>query len=1257
MLTRSSGVLMHITSLPNAFGIGSFGQSAYDFVDFLVETKQTYWQILPLTTTSYGDSPYQSFSAIAGNTHLIDFDLLTQMGLLKEADYASVNFGDDSTSVDYERIFYARRPILETAVKNFLANQSFQADFKSFEKNNQLWLDDFAEFMAIKEHFGNQALQKWDDKKAVARDPKTLEKYRTMLADQIQYFKVTQYFFFKQWTELKNYANQKGIQIIGDMPIYVAADSVEVWTKPELFQLDKERNPLFVAGVPADQFSVTGQLWGNPLYDWKEHKKQGYAWWIHRIEESFKIYDVLRIDHFKGFSDYWQVDGKADIAKYGSWQPGPGYDLFKAVKEQLGDLPIIAEDLGNIDDKARKLLADCNYPGMKILQFGFEDVSGKSLDSPHYCIPHSIVYTGTHDNDVTNGWYNGLTEQQQQYINDYTHRSEDESICQAMIRQLFATVSNTAIATMQDVLDLPASSRMNVPSTIGGNWQWRMQQSDLTKDKKDFLAKMTTLYQRANQENPMIKFSTFVKNETNKSLDQLSDKETYIQLLNYVKALAADKPKNTGKRKVYYISAEFLIGKLLSNNLINLGVYQDIKGELESVGKSLSHIEDIEPEPSLGNGGLGRLASCFIDSMSTLGLNAEGVGLNYHYGLFKQVFKKNEQHAEPNDWIEDSSWLIPTDISYEVPFKKFTLTSKLDRIDILGYKKDTKNYLNLFDIKSVNPKLIKKGIEFDKTAIEENLTLFLYPDDSDKNGELLRIYQQYFMVSNAAQLLIDEAIARGSNLHDLADYAYVQINDTHPSMVIPELIRLLTEKHKIKFAEAVEIVRNMVGYTNHTILAEALEKWPLDYLDEVVPHLVVIIKKLDKLVRAEYKDPAVQIIDKQKRVHMAHMDIHFSNSVNGVAALHTEILKNSELKAFYALYPEKFNNKTNGITFRRWLEFSNQALAAYIKELIGDEYLHDATKLEKLLAFKDDKKAHQQLAKIKFENKLALKAYLKENKGIELDENSIIDTQIKRFHEYKRQQMNALYVIHKYLEIKAGKLPKRKITVIFGGKAAPAYVIAQDIIHLILCLSELINNDPKVNKYLNVHLVENYNVSVAEKLIPATDISEQISLASKEASGTGNMKFMLNGALTLGTMDGANVEIAELAGAENIYTFGKDSESIIKLYETAGYVSKAYYENDKDIKRAVDFILNPAVVKLGNKIRLERLYNELLNKDWFMTLIDFNAYVDAKEQILADYEDQDSWNEKVVHNIAKAGFFSSDRTIAQYNADIWHCEG
>ncbi|HGD1454244.1 TPA: glycogen/starch/alpha-glucan family phosphorylase [Streptococcus agalactiae] len=748
-------------------------------------------------------------------------------------------------------------------------------------------------------------------------------------------------------------------------------------------------------------------------------------------------------------------------------------------------------------------------------------------------------------------------------------------------------------------------------------------------------------------------FTTYV-GQQGKVLSELTNEEIYVELLNFVKEEAAAKSKNSSQRKVYYISAEFLIGKLLSNNLINLGIYKDVKKELELVGKSIAEIEDVEPEPSLGNGGLGRLASCFIDSISSLGINGEGVGLNYHCGLFKQVFRNNQQEAEANYWIENNSWLVPTDISYDVPFRDFTLKSRLDRIDVLGYKKDTKNYLNLFDIDGLDYNLIEKGITFDKTEIKKNLTLFLYPDDSDKNGELLRIYQQYFMVSNAAQLLIDEAIERGSNLHDLAEYAYVQINDTHPSMVIPELIRLLTEKHGFEFDEAVSVVRNMVGYTNHTILAEALEKWPLEYLNEVVPHLVTIIKKLDQMIREEQTNPEVQIIDEAGRVHMAHMDIHFSTSVNGVAALHTEILKNSELKVFYDIYPDKFNNKTNGITFRRWLEFANQDLADYLKELIGDSYLTDATQLEKLLTYADSNEVHDKLAAIKFKNKLALKRYLKENKGIELDEYSIIDTQIKRFHEYKRQQMNALYVIHKYLEIKRGHFPSRKLTVIFGGKAAPAYTIAQDIIHLILCLSELINNDPEVNKYLNVHLVENYNVTVAEKLIPATDISEQISLASKEASGTGNMKFMLNGALTLGTMDGANVEVAELAGKENIYTFGKDSDTIINLYETSGYRSKDYYDKDKVIREAVDFIISDDIVSLGNAERLKRLHDELVGKDWFMTLIDLKEYIAVKEQVLADYEDYESWNKKVIHNIAKAGFFSSDRTIEQYNQDIWH---
>ena len=747
-------------------------------------------------------------------------------------------------------------------------------------------------------------------------------------------------------------------------------------------------------------------------------------------------------------------------------------------------------------------------------------------------------------------------------------------------------------------------------------------------------------------------FTEFLKREGNKELKEMTNQEIYYKLLEYVKEEAEKKSENKSKKKIYYISAEFLIGKLLSNNLINLGIYKEIREELKNAGKKLSDIEELETEPSLGNGGLGRLASCFVDSISTLGINGEGIGLNYHCGLFKQVFKKNEQNAEPNYWIEDESWLRDTNIGYKVKFKNFTLNSKLKRIDILGYEKDTKNYLNLFDIESVDYNLIEEGITFDEEIIGKNLTLFLYPDDSTKKGELLRIYQQYFMVSNAARLIIAEALEKGSNIHDLADYAFVQINDTHPSMVIPELIRIMTEEYKISFEESVKIVTAMTGYTNHTILAEALEKWPLEYLEEVVPDIVEIIKKLDKIVKIKYNNENVQIIDKEDRVHMANMDIHFSSSVNGVAYLHTEILKNSELKDFYEIYPEKFNNKTNGITFRRWLESCNEDLADYIKELIGTGYLTDAEKLEELLKFSDNKEVYEKLEKIKKENKLKLKEYLQHTQGIVIDENSIIDTQIKRFHEYKRQQMNALYVIKKYLDIKNGKLPERKITVLFGGKAAPAYIIAQDIIHLILCLSEIINNDPEVNKYLNVYLVENYNVGLAEKIIPATDISEQISLASKEASGTGNMKFMLNGALTLGTMDGANVEICELVGKENIYIFGKHSDEIIELYEKEGYVSKDYYKQE-GIKEVVDFITSKELVKLGNIERLERLHNELINKDWFMTLIDFKEYYEVKEKMLSDYENKELWYKKVINNIAKAGFFSSDRTIRQYENEIW----
>ena len=750
----------------------------------------------------------------------------------------------------------------------------------------------------------------------------------------------------------------------------------------------------------------------------------------------------------------------------------------------------------------------------------------------------------------------------------------------------------------------------------------------------------------------MSNLQTYIKNTYSKNLADCSNEELYLALLNYTKLASAQKPVNTGKKKLYYISAEFLIGKLLSNNLINLGLYDDVKQELADAGKDLIEVEEVELEPSLGNGGLGRLAACFLDSIATLGLNGDGVGLNYHFGLFQQVLKNNEQTTIPNFWLTEQNWLVRSSRSYQVPFAHFTLTSTLYDIDVPGYKTETKNRLRLFDLDSVDADIITDGIDFDKTDIARNLTLFLYPDDSDKQGELLRIFQQYFMVSNGAQLIIDEAIEKGSNLHDLADYAVIQINDTHPSLVIPEMIRLLTERG-LDLDEAIAIVQKMTAYTNHTILAEALEKWPLEFLKEVVPHLVPIIKELDKRVKAKYADPAVQIIDEDDRVHMAHMDIHYGYSVNGVAALHTEILKNSELKAFYDIYPEKFNNKTNGITFRRWLMHANPRLSHYLDELLGRDWHHDAAKLEGLLEFTGAANVKEKLEGIKAHNKRKLARHLKEAQGVEINPESIFDIQIKRLHEYKRQQMNALYVIHKYLDIKAGNIPARPITVFFGGKAAPAYTIAQDIIHLILCLSEVIANDPQVAPHLQVVMVENYNVTASSFLIAAGDISEQISLASKEASGTGNMKFMLNGALTLGTMDGANVEIAELVGEDNIYIFGEDSETVIDLYAKSAYKSSEYYAREA-IKPLVDFIVSDEVLAVGKAERLERLYNELISKDWFMTLLDLEDYIQVKERMLADYEDRDAWMDKVIVNIAKAGFFSSDRTIAQYEEEVWH---
>ena len=729
-----------------------------------------------------------------------------------------------------------------------------------------------------------------------------------------------------------------------------------------------------------------------------------------------------------------------------------------------------------------------------------------------------------------------------------------------------------------------------------------------------------------------------------KEISACSEKELYTGLLSLVQEMAKDKESNQGKKKLYYISAEFLIGKLLSNNMINLGIYDTVKNLLEENGKSLSAVEETEPEPSLGNGGLGRLAACFLDSIATLGLNGDGVGLNYHFGLFKQLFKDNKQAEEPNPWIENTSWLTKTDVTYKIPYKNFTLTSRMYDIEVTGYNNRT-NKLHLFDMETVDESIVEDGISFDKTDIAKNLTLFLYPDDSDKEGRILRIYQQYFMVSNAARLILDEAITKGSTLYDLADYAVIQINDTHPTMVIPELIRLLTTEHGMEMDDAIEIVSHCCAYTNHTILAEALEKWPVEFFKEAVPQLLPIMEVLDDKVRRKFDDPSVYIIDKNDLVHMAHIDIHYGFSVNGVAALHTDILKETELNNFYKLYPKKFNNKTNGITFRRWLLHSNPELTDFITGFIGDGFKKDAEELKKLdtpVITKNLKQLYR-LLDIKAQKKAELAKYLEETQGITINPDSIFDIQIKRLHEYKRQQMNALYLIHKYLEIKKGKKPTTPITAIFGAKAAPAYIIAKDIIHMILCLQQIIDKDPEVKPYLNVVMVNNYNVTLAEKLIPACDISEQISLASKEASGTGNMKFMLNGAVTLGTDDGANVEIHELVGDDNIYIFGDSSETVIERYKKANYCSKDYYDADPAIKEAVDFIISKKMLAVGDKENLERLYKELLTKDWFMTFPDFKSYCEAKEKAFADYEDRTLWARKMLVNISQAGYFSSDR--------------
>ncbi len=1255
-LERGAGILLPISSLPSPYGIGTMGKDAYDFVDMLKRAGQKYWQVLPIGPTSFGDSPYQSFSAFAGNPYFIDLDTLIEEGLLKKEEVESYKWADSDDEIDYARIYRQRFEVLRKAFGRAKETDGRDyADFMKFLDENEQWIDDYALYMAIKADHNNREWLAWEPA-IKKRKPEAMAAYREKLGEDVEFYKFLQFKFYEQWMPLKEYANRNGISIIGDIPIYVALDSADVWANTDQFQLSGSLAPAVVAGCPPDMFSSYGQKWGNPIYDWDVMEKDDFAWWKERIAASAKLYDVIRIDHFIGIVRYYSIPANGE-PKDGYYRQGPGKKLIAAIDSVIGSSKVIAEDLGVVVPEVQKLVKESGYPGMKVLEFAFDGNTANEY-LPHNHAKNYVAYIGTHDNDMLKSYISGQSEELQEYMMKYLMANSLDDVAEKMIHALYMSSADTVILQMQDILGKDNSARMNYPSTLGGNWKWRLTKGatwEFTQKHIDKLRDLTRLYGRNRVKTYICKEDIMLKDicmkKYNKELKDCTNEEIYFALLDMTKKLADGKVSEEGQKKVYYISAEFLIGKLLSNNLINLGVFDEVKQVLAENGKSIYDIEEVEPEPSLGNGGLGRLAACFLDSMATLGLHGDGIGLNYHMGLFKQVFENNYQKETANPWIEADSWLEKTDVTNTITFGNLKVKSRMYDIDVTGYENRT-NKLHLFDIESVDESIMEPdGINFDKTDIAKNLTLCLYPDDSDEAGNLLRIYQQYFMVANGAKLILDEAKAKGSNLHDLADYAAVQINDTHPSMVIPEFIRLLTAEG-ISFDEATEIVTEVCAYTNHTILAEALEKWPLAYLEKVVPQLVPIIKKLDEKVRNRYKDESVYIIDKDQRVHMAHIDIHYSHSVNGVAYLHTEILKDSELNNFYKIYPEKFNNKTNGITFRRWLLHCNEQLASYITELIGDGYKKDAEKLGDLAKFYDDETVLGKIMDIKKQNKLVLKDYLKETQNIDIDENSIFDIQVKRLHEYKRQQMNALWVIHKYFDIKAGNLPKTPVTVIFGAKAAPAYTIAKDIIHLILCLQQLIDNDPEVSPYLKVVMIENYNVSKAAKIIPACDISEQISLASKEASGTGNMKFMLNGALTLGTRDGANVEIGELVGEDNIYFFGESSEAVIDHYAKADYVSKDYYEQP-EIKKLVDFIVSDELLEIGQKESLERLHNELIVKDWFMTLLDVEDYIKTKEGVLADYEDRKTWAKKALVNISKAGFFSSDRTIAEYNKDIW----
>ena len=1291
-MSRAAGILMPITSLPTRYGIGTIGKEAYDFADFLKGAGQKYWQILPVGPTSYGDSPYQSFSTFAGNPYMIDLDTLCEEGLLLPADYKPLDWGDDDEKVDYEKIYNNRFAVLRIAFENFKKNNpasgEVQKKFKSWcnKVKNKSWLDNYSLYMSVKESFGNKAWTEWDDESIRLRTDAGIKKYKKQLSKEIAFWKFVQYKFYEQWDAFRAYVNSLGIQIIGDMPIYVAMDSADTWANPEVFWLTEDRQPVCVAGCPPDYFSATGQLWGNPLYNWEYLKETGYKWWFARIKAASELFDITRIDHFRAFDSYYAIPFPAENAVNGSWMEGPGIEFFNLMKKELGDLPIIAEDLGTMTPGVIQLLKDSGYPGMKVLEFAF-DSNEENDYLPHTYTPNCVVYSGTHDNDTLIGWMKTAPENCVDFAREYCKMPADEEFNWGIIRTAYASVSDYCIIQMQDYLGLGSEARMNTPSTLGGNWEWRIRNDYASGGLAKKIKTLTKTYGRLEEEEAMEKkleknsilekLELAAKTDYCKEIEELSVPELHEVLGKAIMGEVAErwtKAKNVhaNSRRAYYFSAEFLMGRMMYNNLFCLGILDDVKSILSKKGIDINAFEDID-DAALGNGGLGRLAACFLDSAATQDVPLDGYGIRYKYGLFKQSIVDGFQVETADDWQRfGDPWCIRrNDDTVEVKFADQTVKAVPYDMAVIGYGTENINTLRLWEAEAVENFDFLKFNNFDYAGSvkakndAEDITKVLYPNDNRHEGKVLRLKQQYFFCSASLQDIIKRYKSKyGNDYSKFSDHAAIQLNDTHPVVSIPELIRLLMNDG-LTFDAAFEIAQKTFAYTNHTVMAEALEKWNIDLMRSVIPEVYAIIEKIaDRLIK-ELSDKCdisnMKIIDGGV-VHMARLAVYASSYTNGVAWIHTEILKNDVLNDWYKIYPERFQNKTNGITQRRWLGLCNPELSELLTETIGsDAYLRDLSELKKL-EDKIDSKTIKQFNKIKFEKKKQLADFIKKNEGVEIDPNFIFDIQVKRLHEYKRQLLNAFSIMDIYFKLKDGKLPNWQPTAfIFGAKAAPGYARAKAIIKYINEIAKLVNNDPDVNDKIKVVFVQNYNVSYAEKIVTAADFSEQISTAGTEASGTGNMKFMLNGAVTLGTYDGANVEIAQEAGEENEYIFGARVEEIDKLKADNSYNAKAIYDSNPEIKRVIDTLVNGTFTDGGKQGEgsFAELHNSLINgaswhaPDHYFILLDLPSYVDAKIKANADYADREAFGRKCLMNTANAGKFSSDRTILQYAEELW----